>query len=85
MTSIDSPRDKSRFLRLLLGVNFSLSNSSRCCFPVEDTEKNGNPVLFRTGIIVCCESFFFVFGVSDYESVNKFPVCCSLGISAYII
>ena len=63
VTCCISPRDKSRFLGVLFGVNFSLSNSSGCCFPVENTEKNGNPVLFTTGIIVCSESFFFVFGV----------------------
>ena len=85
MTSIDSPRDKSRFLGVLLGLNFTPNNSSGCCFPVDDTEKNGNPVLFRTGIIVCCESFFSVFGVSDYGFVNKFPVCYTLSVSAYII
>ena len=85
MTCCISPRDKSRFLGVLLGMNFTPNNSFECCFPVEDTEKMGNPVLFRTGIIVCCESFFSVFGVSDYGFVNEFPVCCSLGISAYII
>ena len=26
---------------VLLGVNFSLSNFSGCCFPVENTEKKG--------------------------------------------
>ena len=85
VTCCISPRDKSRFLGVLLGMNFTPNNSSGCCFSVEDIGKNGNPVLFRTGIIVCCESFFSVFGVSDYESVNEFPVCCSLSFSAYII
>ena len=62
-TCIVALRDKSRFWGVLLGLNFTPNNSSGCCFPIEDTEKNGNPVLFRTGIIVCCGSFFSVFGV----------------------
>ena len=85
VTCCISPRDKSRFLGVLLGISFSLNNSFGCCFPVEDAEKNGIPVLFRTGIIVCCGPFFQVCAVSDYGFVNEFPVCCSLSFSAYII